>query len=160
MTFVAVPASGSPLPPLEPESPIINDGFFPNLDPAKLREDMRIAQSISPPRLREAARGAIISVAIDLRSWAKAQRAAGHETLAAVPAGHLDGESQLILLYRRAVGLLARAELIERHRDFDTTAAGGKQIDELTDTADELRRDARHAVRDILGITRTAVDLI
>lgn len=160
MSFVArPPASEIEQPPAE-ETDVINDGFFPNIDPAAVREAARIPTSITPARLRAAILGAIMTVEIDLRAFATAWIAAGHASLAAVPAPQLDGQSVQLIRYHRAVALYAKAELIDRHRDFDTTAAGGGQADELTPTIGELRRDAMHAVRDILGQNRTCVDLI
>jgi len=146
--------------PPEPEQPVVNDGFFPNIEPGVVREAARIPSNITPARLRAAILGAIMTVEIDLRAYAAAQIAAGHTTLAAVPAPQLDGKSVQLIRYQRAVALYAKAELIERHRDYDTTAAGGAQADELTPSIGELRRDAQHAVRDMLGRSRTVVDLI
>lgn len=160
MSFVARPPASEIDQPPGPETDVINDGFFPDIDPASVREAARIPTSITPARLRAAILGAIMTVEIDLRAFAAASIAAGYATLAAVPAPQLDGQSVQLLRYHRAIALYAKAELIERHRDFDTTAAGGGQADELTPSIGELRRDAQHAVRDMLGRTRTVVDLI
>lgn len=159
MTFVALPPASGSTPPAE-ESPVINDGFFPNIDPTSVREAARIPTSITPARLRAAILGAIMTVGIDVQAFAATAIAAGHATLAAVPAPQLDGQSVQLIRYQRAIALYAKAELIERHRDFDTTAAGGSQADELSPSIDELRRDAQHAVRDMVGRSRTVVDLI
>lgn len=160
MSFVALPPSAEVEQPPESEAPIVNDGFFPNVDPAAVREAARIPSSVTPARLRAAILGAIMSVEIDLRTFAASSIEAGHATLAAIPAPALDGTSVQLIRYNRAVALYAKAELIERHRDFDTTSAGGNQADELAPTIGELRRDALHAVRDILGKPRTTIDLI
>ncbi|WP_200844673.1 MULTISPECIES: head completion/stabilization protein [unclassified Novosphingobium] len=160
MTFVATPPASEIEQPAAPETPVINDGFFPDVDPAAVRAAARIPTSITPARLRAAILGAIMTVGIDVQQFATIQIAAGHATLAAVPAPHLDGESVQLIRYQRAVALYAKAELIERHRDFDTTAAGGSQADELTPSIGELRRDAQHAVRDLVGRGRTVVDLL
>jgi len=160
MTFVARPSASEIEQPPAEETDVVNDGFFPNIAPAAVREAARIPTNITPARLRAAILGAIMTVEIDLRAFAAASIAAGHATLAAVPAPQLDGKSVQLIRYHRAIALYAKAELIERHRDFDTSAAGGGQADELTPSIGELRRDAQHAVRDMLGRTRTVVDLI
>lgn len=160
MTFVGRPPASEIEQPPVPETDVVNDGFFPNIDPANVRATARIPVVITPARLRAAILGAIMTVEIDLRAFAAASIAAGHVSLAAVPAPQLDGQSVQLIRYNRAVALYAKAELIDRHRDFDTTAAGGSQADELTPTIGELRRDAMHAVRDILCQNRTCVDLI
>ena len=159
MSFVAKPPAPDRDPP-PAETLISNDGFFPDIDPAQIRDVARIPTSITPPRLREAILAAILSAEIDLRAWAALHVAGGHATLDAVPAPQLDGKSANIIRYRRIVALFAKAELIERHRDYDTTAAGAGQSDELSTSISDLRRDAAHAVRDMLGRTRTTVDLI
>lgn len=160
MTFVARPPVAEIEQSPAAEQAVVNDGFFPNIEPAAVREAARIPTSITPARLRAAILGAIMTVEIDLRAYAAASITAGHATLAAVPAPQLDGQSVQLLRYQRAVALYTKAELIERHRDFDTTAAGGSQVDELTPSIVELRRDAQHAVRDMAGRSRTVVDLI
>lgn len=160
MSFVARPPASEIEQPPATETPVANDGFFPDIEPAAVREAARIPTSVTPARLRAAILGAIMSVGIDLRAFAADSIAAGYPKLADVPAPQLDGQSVQLIRYNRAVALYAKAELAERHRDFDTTAAGGNQADELERSIDELRRDAMHAIRDILGRTRTTVDLI
>jgi hypothetical protein len=160
MSFVALPPSADSEQPPAAETPIVNDGFFPDIEPAAVREAARIPTSITPPRLRAAILGALLTTKGDLRAYRAAKVAAGHARLADVPAEELDGTSELLIMYQRAVALYAKAELIERHRDFDTTSAGGNDAQELTPTIGELRRDALHAVRDILGKSRTTIELI
>lgn len=148
-------------PPATPaETPVGNDGFFPDIAPADVRARARIDTVVTAPRLREAIRWAIVTVNNQLAAWADAQRAAGHAAMGDVPASMIDGESRLSLLYFRAVASAAKAEVVERYRDFDLTAAGQRKVDELDASVGELRRDSVHAVRDILGVTRTVVDLI
>jgi len=77
-----------------------------------------------------------------------------------VPASSLNGTSALVQRYLRAVRCLAAANLVERFRSFDTTNDGHLYADRLDATIDDLRRDARWAVRDILGQRRTTVELI
>lgn len=161
MSFVALPSRCEPIDPTpEPQGLITNDGFFPDLDPEEMRLLANVSTSITPKALRGALVAAIITVGRDLRAWAEAQQAAGYPTLNAVPATRIDGVSVRLQQYRRAVALFAKAELIERQRDFDTTVAGGKDLEELGESIGDLRRDALHAVRDILARSRTIIELI
>jgi hypothetical protein len=160
MSFVARPSASEIEAPPEAELTIVNDGFFPDIDPAQVRDVARIPTSMTAPRLRAAIIGAVMTVLADLRTFAASSIAAGHATLEAVPAAQIDGTSVRVHAYRRAIALFAKAELIERHRDFDSTAAGANQASELEGSVADLRRDAQHAIRDILGRTRTTVDLI
>lgn len=156
MSFVARPPAAE----ITAEPPVLNDGFFPDIDLAAVRDAARIPTTITGSRVRAAILGAILTIGIDLAAFKAASQAAGHATLADVPADQLDGQSIQSIRYLRAIALYAKAEMIERHRDFDTTGAGGSLADELSASIGDLRRDAQHAVRDIVGRTRTVVELI
>lgn len=55
---------------------------------------------------------------------------------------------------------MTKANLIEHYRDFDATGDGHKAADKLELSADDLYRDARFAIRDIIGQSHTTVELI
>ncbi|WP_415583028.1 head completion/stabilization protein [Cupriavidus taiwanensis] len=139
---------------------IANDGFFPAIDVDQASAAMRQDGTVTPDRLRAALIEAALSVNAELDSWKAAQQAAGHATLDAVPAARIDGKSANLHRYLRALYCQARAGLIERYRDYDATAAGNKTAEALLQAVEDLRRDARWAISDLLGITRTTVELI
>lgn len=143
-----------------PENTVRNSGFFPDIDLAALRETVRLDGTVSHPRLYHAAVEAISSANRDLRDWRVTQQAAGYSTLDAVPAETIDGKSELVYYYLRAVYSTASANLRERYRDSDTTADGHKAADSLETPIDDLRRDARWAIHDLLGIPRSTIELI
>lgn len=80
--------------------------------------------------------------------------------VADVTAPKIDGTSRLELLYRRAVFTLAKAELVERYRDVELTPRGDRKAEDLDPSVSELRRDSLYAIRDMLDVTRVAVELI
>lgn len=139
---------------------VTNDGFWPDIDANALRDSLRLDGAVSDARLEVAAVNAILSVNRELAAYRAAQEAAGHASAAAVPGEQVAGETLLIHRYRRAVYCTAGAELAERYRSFDATAAGNQRADELTPSIDEYRRDARWAISDIRGLTRSTVELI
>jgi hypothetical protein len=141
-------------------TPVTNDGWLPDVDPAAVRDAQRIPAGITAPRLRAAIIGAIIAVGNELEGWQAQQQAAGYTSLADVPAKRIDGKSRLELLYGQADAAYAKADLVERYRDVDFTGAGQRDADALQPSIGELRRDAIHAVRDILGRGRTDIELI
>ncbi|WP_313539784.1 head completion/stabilization protein [Sphingomonas sp.] len=145
-------------PPIAPDgAPIANDGWFPDVDIGDLRKARRIATEMPAERLRDAVREAIIWTNDQLEDWRADQAAA---SFAEVPSSTIDGLSRNVVLYQLAVGACAKALLIERQRDVDTTGAGQRKVDDLGDSIGELRRDALQAVRRILGRTRTSVELL
>lgn len=155
MSFVATTP-----PRLEHEPPIINDGFWPDIDPAEARARMRLDGTVTAARLRAALVEAIAATNTQLATWQADQVAAGYATLAAVPAPSLDGTSAHAHRYQRAVACTAAATLIERHRSFDATNDGHQYADKLESPIDDLRRDAHWAIADILGRPRSTVELI
>lgn len=152
--FVANPTIAA----IEPS--IGNDGWFPNIDPVALRAAIRLDGTVTEERLRHAIVNAITSVNGELYEWQYQQRDAGITTLDGVPSVQLGGSSRLRWLYLRAIYSTVKADLNERYRDFDSTAAGQQRADDLDPSIDEQRRNARWAIRDILGRPHSTVELI
>lgn len=143
-----------------PSDDITSGTWWPSVSPAQVREDMRVTGAITEPRLRSSLINAVATVNTALAAWAQRHVAAGHESLADMPADVIAGVSRLVLLYRRAVATYAAAELTERYRSYDATDSANQRADDLTPSIAEIRRDHRWAMRDLQGLPRTTVDLI
>lgn len=161
--------TASPAPPdSAPGSTVAMGPFWPEIALADVRDIMRVGGTTIPdPRLIEALRAAIVSVDEELADWKAAQLDAGYETLLDVPSATMaaDGSgvptlTRLSWTWRRAVLAMATADLTETHRDLTATREGAARAEEIMPTADDHRRNATHAIRDILGVPRTAVELI
>jgi hypothetical protein len=145
-------------PPATPDgTPITNDGWFPDVDAGALRKARRIPTDLPAERLRDAVREAMLWTNDQLEDWRAGQSAA---SFAEIPSPPLDGSTRNLVLYQLAVGAWTKALLVERQRDVDLTGAGQRKVEELDASIGELRRDALHAVRRILGRTRTSVELL
>ena len=158
MSSVFIPNPDTAAHPAE-AAPIDAGGWYPPLDLDLFRREQRIDKAVTDARVRQALIAALVGVLRDLASWQARQSAAS----LADCASHLppiDGQNALVLLFRRAVFTAAKAELVERYRDADLTPAGQRNADALGPSIDELRRDSIHAVRDILNVGRTTVELI
>jgi len=160
MPFVATanpPDSGK-------EQPVQNDGWFPDMDPAQVRAACRLDGTVTTDRLIPALQAAMLSVNSEARGWQAAQRAAGHEKLADIPAPALGGQSALLLHYQRAVHACLQADLMEAYRNLSTLPDGsGKEqrvLEAVVVQIDEQRRKQRWAISDLLGIPRSTVELI
>lgn len=138
---------------------ILNDGFFPSINKAHCRAAMRLNGTVTDERLVDALISAMINVNAELAAWKVASIAAGAITVEAMPP-QLGGQSIKATLYRTAVYRTAKADLTERYRDYDTTKSGAHEADELDATVEDDRRAARWAIRDLLGLPRTTVELI
>lgn len=152
----------SPPAPASPDGSIIEAGpFWPDIDVNLFRDAMRIGgQAIPEARVREALIGGIITADDNLTSWRAAHEAEGREALSDVASPTFDGQSRLLLLWRRAVHAFATADLIETHRDVSATKDGATRADLDGCTPGDHRRNGIHAIRDMKGDRRTAVELI
>lgn len=153
-------ANGGPAPNRATANIINSNPFWPEIDLDDLRQAARLDSSTVDRRLHFAAVDAISSVNRDLRNWRQQQQAAGYDSLAAVPAEIIGDESELVMLYRRAVYCLTEAGVRERYRDYDSTSEGQKKAEQAERPINDIRRDARWAIRDILGRTRCNAELI
>lgn len=155
--FVATAATGSE----SGDAGVIrNDGWFPDLEVATVRNVARIDGTVSADRLADAIRYAMVHTNIQLGTYKAGHRSNGVPRLADVSPDEIDGEKRLVMLYRRAVICTVKADLTESYRDFDSTDAGLRRGAELDPAVSEQRRNASWAVRDILGRTHTVVELI
>ena len=121
---------------------------------------MRTDGTVTPERLRQALLTAMAEVNADLYDFREKQQNRGCADLNSVPAEIIDGESQRVLLYRRAVFCWAKSNLVERYRDYDATGEGKKKADEYAQTAGELMRDARWAISRVQDLPHMTVELI
>ncbi|UUI60140.1 head completion/stabilization protein [Aeromonas salmonicida] len=142
------------------EGDIANSPFWPAISLPDLRETVRLDGTVTTARLTNAVVDAITSVNRDLADWRSARQAEGHTTLAAVPSEVINNESVHLHSYRRAVYAMTRANLLERYTDYSATGDGVKGADAKIISSDDLYRDARFAIRDILGTTHNTVELI
>lgn len=156
MSFIATAPAA---PESAPAAIITNDGFFPNIDLAQLRDTMRLDGTVTAARLRNAAIEAVVSVNDELAEWKAAQLAAGVIRLDEM-LPKIGGDSVNLTRYLTAVYRTTKADLTERYRDFDATKTGEEKAEQLDATVGDDRRAARWAIRDLLGVSRTTVELI
>lgn len=142
---------------------ISNDGFFPDISIQTLRDKTRIDGTVTDDRLIDATVAAIIHVNNQLQTFRQKQTDAGYQHMAEVPAAQVNQSSVLIAHYFRAVYCTAKADLIERYADYDTTATSlddKKLVGWLSSGPDEQRRNAQWAISDIIGRSHVTVELI
>lgn len=137
-----------------------NGAFWPPVCLDALRAALRIDASVSSARLEVAAVAAMITVNRELATWRQRQEALGYATLAEVPGEQIAEQSWAQHLYLRAVQSATAAEVCERYRSYDTTGTGDRKAEDLQFNIDDYRRDQRFAIRDLLGISRTTVELL
>lgn len=144
----------------EADQTISNHSFYPEISLNHFRHTMRVDSITTNDRAINALEYAIIETNRRLIAYMQAQMAEGHTQLADVAeqAGLPEGTNKK--LYLRAVYALAKADLVEKYRDYDTTAKGNQRADELNPSIDEHRRNAAWAINDLMQQQRTTVELI
>jgi hypothetical protein len=159
--FVSLPPVGPSAPPALADT-IALGTFWPPLSLAASRAVMRIPTDITDQRLADALKAAMLEAAQDLQVWQDLQAVYGFASLVEVTHRNHDigGDKRLAVLWRRAVHSLAMADLSELQRAADTTTAGGKRAESGELTVEDHRRNAHFAIRDIMGVARTTVELI
>ncbi len=138
-------------------------GLFPDIDMNRLRQSIRIDGTVTPERLQLAARAAQQQLGRELQplhalGLASLWQLNPHQrdvVIAEKPAYSPSEE-----LYFRAICCLTSAELTDRYRSFDSSSEGDRRANVLEETIGNLRRDARWAIRDLLGLPRSTVELI
>lgn len=153
MSFIAASGTGN-------EQTISNNGFWPDLELADFRDAMRVDNVATTARAAHALEASMLTANRRLIDYQHEQQAAGHSEAAAIPPRLGERAGDIVLLYCRAVWNLAKAELIERYRDYDSAGSGHDRADALTDVVDDHRRYAAWAINDIQGKPRTTVELI
>lgn len=150
----------APLPPPAPPADTIqNDGWFPPVSMAATRNAMRLDGTITDQRLRAALVAAMLDVNRQLARYRTRAEGAGHASLAAAAEGAtLDGVPRTVLLYHRAVMCLAHADLSEHYRAYDASGSA-RQAEDLP-LVDEQRRNARWAVRELIGVPHVLAELV
>lgn len=149
-------------PPAEPvDGTITGDGFWPDLDLSRLRQAVRIDQTVTPVRLRDVARGAMLDIMDELEDWRVEKTLAGFVTLAEVPARRrVDDVSDYEVRWFQAVTAVVAADLGDRQLGQSVRSAGVERAEELSADIDVHRRNVTYAVRDFLGVPRIIAEAI
>lgn len=156
MSFVA---SNNPTQPTA-NTTITNAAFFPDVSLEDFRTAMKVDAVATQERALHALRAAVIEVNNRLSKWLTEQINLGYLKIDDIPKQPAEIEGQTKFLYLRAVWSLAKANLIERYRDYDTTKSGQEKTEALTESADDYRRDCAWAINDLIGTPRATVELI
>ena len=139
------------------EDLVLNDLFFPPLKISDFRNQARLDGTVTTARLKDALIEAIAAVNDELEAF---KQHSTSEFFTDIPCAKINNESVLVYRYRRAVTCLALANIYERYSSYDTTNDGEKKTELLKDSINELRRDARFAISDILKRPRVDAELI
>ncbi len=139
---------------------VSNIAFFPAISVDAFRSTTRMQDTVADGRVVQAIRESVITTNRELTAWRAAQTALGYADIGSVPADAYGDITELEHHYLSAVYAHAKALLMEQYLDIDSTETGQRRAAEFDGTVDSWRREAREAIRAILGIPRATVELI
>jgi len=140
---------------------IQNDGFFPDFTVADFRDATRLQDTVTDGRVLQALRTAMMDVNRELRPWQSERQAEGHAGLFLVPSVHYGDQSELMHWYLVAVFSRAKAQILEQYRDIDTAdKQGSSRAAAFEGTREGYLREAREAIRNVLGRRHATIELI
>ncbi|AXG42665.1 capsid assembly protein [Photorhabdus laumondii subsp. laumondii] len=140
---------------------VMSCDFFPEINLSELRCAMRLNGRVTTERLTDKTIEAVAHINDQLENWRVVQEASGFSRLEDVqPAPRVNNVSVKVWRYRRAVYSVAKALLTEAYRDIDTTREGEKHAEALSTQIADLWRDARWAIRDVMGEERGLAELV
>ncbi|TDF37027.1 head completion/stabilization protein [Histophilus somni] len=139
---------------------IQNNGFFPDIHLLDVRNAMRIDGTVTNERLKMEVIEAMATANNALKHYQKTLKEKHIYRLEDMNDEKINGENIVIQRYKRAVYCFALANLNERYRSYDTTKQGAEKAQDFEQSVDDLRRDGRFAIRDIVGQHRMIVELI
>lgn len=139
---------------------IINDGWFPDIEPERFKLEARAADDITDDVLERSLLVAMAKANRSLRAFKAQQLGKGKSSLAAVDSTMLGGKNLFEIYYTEAVYSAAKAGLLEQYADTDTTVLASSNVDLKSASADKFYRDFTDAVETIQGRSRSTIKLI
>lgn len=135
--------------------------FWPAVDLTHLRAALRIDQAVTPERLLDVTRNAVLDIMAELEAWKRDQEDKGIAKLVDV-AGRfsVDGQSDYVIRWHRAIQSVVAADLADRQLGQSARSAGIERVEELAADIDIHRRNVTYAVRDFLGRPRIIAEVI
>lgn len=130
---------------------IKNNAFFPDINLGEFQEEYRIDSHNREKTIREHTLLAIVEVNRVLKpkvsEWLKLE----YDSLQDVPSGELDGEHELVLLYKTAVFCSARAKLMSVYPSMNRRDRQAKDSEESEESIESFQDKSDQAIQLILG---------
>lgn len=140
------------------DSPLTNDGFWPDLNLADFQKARSIPADVAADTVADALITAVAEVNGELTGIQAKHRAAGYDSTDAVPGVRMKGVSQLTAQYKKAVYARAKADLMGELASVGRRESHPGQ--ESGETRNGLLAEAAMVVRQIKGLKRATVRMV
>lgn len=154
--------NGVPIAQGQPNNDIIlEDIFWPKLSVLIFRTEYRVVDSIDNHECKQSILKALLFVTDALQPIYKDAIKHGYATFDDIPSDQFYGTTKNKQRFEIAVFSYAKAGILERFRDVDTTRlAGSDKAEKQEPSIDDLVADAMGAIRELLGDPSTYAQLI
>lgn len=140
------------------DSPLTNDGFWPDLNLADFQQQRALPPDMDASTLASALLAAVMEVNADLVKVAQKHRDAGHQCAAAVPGPVIEGVNGLCAQYTKAVFARAKADLLGEFATIGRRESHPGQ--ESEDTRAGLLGESSITIRHMKGLKRATVSKV
>lgn len=140
------------------DSPLTNDGFWPDLNLADFQKARSIPADVAAETVAEALITAVAEVNGELAGIQDKHRAAGCDSTDTVPGVRMNGVSQLTAQYKKAVYARAKADLMGEFASVGRRESHPGQ--ESGETRNGLLAEAAMVIRQIKGLKRATVRMV
>lgn len=142
------------MPPAELEI-VASPEFFPVLSLSRVRDFIRIDDSVTDARLSQL----VMEETLDVMRLLEPLTTKA-DTLAELSTRTVNGEPEMLIWYFSAIANGVGAKVCEKYRNYDSTNKGSDKALELSATIDEYRRNKMWALAQMQGRNQTVVELI
>ena len=140
------------------DNTVITPAFMPDISVKDFADAMKLDGTVTPARMKYALTDSATTVCRELKAWV-ASVINDHGVLT-LDEYDLANDTDKCFSFKKAVYNLAKAQLTEHYRDYDTGNDAAARSKELTPQIDTCYRNARTAISDIKNEPHSTIELI
>ncbi len=140
------------------DEPLINDGFWPDLNLREFQVNRNIPADLDNDLLAHALLASAAEINLDLQRLKVRLQAKGYQKAANVPGIAINGVNALVGQYKKAVYARAKADLLGEYTAIVSRAPHPPQ--ESSELRPRLLAEAAFVIRNMKGYGRTTVRMI
>jgi hypothetical protein len=136
-------------------APLTNDGFWPDLNLREFQEHRKLPADLDNDMLANALLATVAEINLDLAGRKLQLQAQGYQTAAAVSGISINGTTELVSQYKRAVYARAKADLMGEYTSLVSRTPNPGQ--ESPEVQKRLLAEAAVTLRSMKGLKRATV---
>lgn len=148
-----------------PKAPVItdeikNDPFYIDISVTEFIKERRIPDEFDRGNTRNTLLVSIAQINNDLKQWKDEKKQGGLDSIKDSTDPMLDGQPQLVILYRSAVFSRAKAQVLQNFETLSQRDEANNLSKSSKETYNSLLAESQRALRTLLDMGGTTVELI